>query len=146
MTAPTPHENGRPLMDDPSPTEICPVSALRVERGSAALLPDGTQIGVFLLEDGSVHAIQQFDPYSRTNILSRGLIGSHEMPGTVGAEHVVVPTIASPMYKQTWNLATGEVIDAGGGEPRPIDVFDTEVRDGRLFVTPRLRTGTESER
>ncbi len=120
---------------------ICPVSALAVDRGAAALLPDGTQIGVFRLEDGSLHAVQQRDPYSGTNILSRGLVGSHLVPGRDGAADVTVPTLSSPMYKQVWNLDTGEVIDAGGGDARPIDVFDVDVRDGRLHVapTPRVR-------
>lgn len=129
-------------MDDRSMIEICPFTALSVERGAAALLPDGTQIGVFLLDDASVHAIQQHDPYSGTNILSRGLVGSHVVPGPSPEESVVVPTIASPMYKQVWNLDTGEVIDAGGGEERPIDVYDAEVRDGMLRVAtaPRPRT------
>jgi len=118
---------------------ICPVSALAVERGAAALLPDGTQIGLFLLEDGSVHAVQQHDPYSGTNILSRGLVGSHLIPGEDGAEGVIVPTLSSPMYKQVWNLDTGEVIDAGGGAALPIDVFDVEIRDGQVHVAPTGR-------
>lgn len=118
---------------------ICPVSALAVERGAAALLPDGTQIGVFLLEDGSVHAVQQRDPYSGTNILSRGLVGSHLIPGKDGAEDVIVPTLSSPMYKQVWNLDTGDVIDAGGGDALPIDVFDVEVGDGQVHVAATAR-------
>lgn len=126
-----------------SPTDfvICPVSALTVERGAAALLPDGTQIAVFLLEDGSVYAVQQRDPYSGTNILSRGLVGSHLVPGRDGHGGVVVPTLASPMYKQVWNLDTGEVIDAGGGDALPIGVFDVQVRDGQVWVSvvPRAR-------
>ncbi|HOZ59097.1 MAG TPA: nitrite reductase (NAD(P)H) small subunit [Nakamurella multipartita] len=127
---------------------ICPVAALAVERGAAALLPDGTQIGVFLLEDGSVHAVQQHDPYSGTNILSRGLVGSHQVPGHDGAEDTIVPTLSSPMYKQVWNLDTGEVIDAGGGHALPIDVFDVQLRDGQVHVaaTPRPRTTSDHAR
>lgn len=118
---------------------ICPVSALAVDRGAAALLPDGTQIGVFRLEDGSVHAVQQRDPYSGTNILSRGLVGSHLIPGRGGADGTIVPTLSSPMYKQVWNLDTGEVIDAGGGDTLPIDVFDVEIRDGQVHVAATAR-------
>lgn len=123
--------------------EICEVSALTPERGSAALLPDGTQIAVFLLDDGSVHAVQQHDPYSGANILSRGLVGTHQIPaeGEDPATAPLVPTVASPMYKQVWNMDTGEVIDAVGGEKHPIAVYDVEVADGRVRVSAIPRTG-----
>lgn len=124
--------------------EICSVDALTVERGAAALLPDGTQIGVFLLEDGSVHAIQQHDPYSGTNILSRGLVGSHLVPGEGDEPGTIVPTIASPMFKQAWNLSTGEVLDSGGGEKKPISVFDAEIRDGKVYVSSSPRALPEA--
>lgn len=127
------------MTTDTTMIEICAVDSLAVERGAAALLPDGTQIGVFLLEDGSVHAIQQLDPYSGTQILSRGLVGSHLVPGEGEEPGTIVPTISSPMYKQSWNLATGEVLDAGGGEPKPIDVYDAEIRDGKVNVAASPR-------
>lgn len=124
--------------------EICSADSLTVERGAAALLPDGTQIGVFLLEDGSVHAIQQRDPYSGTNILSRGLVGSHLVPGEGDEPGTIVPTIASPMFKQAWNLSTGEVLDSGGGEKKPISVFDAEIRDGKVYVSSSPRALADS--
>lgn len=123
--------------------DICPVAAVSVERGAAALLPDCTQIGVFLLDDGSVRAIQQHDPYSGANILSRGLVGSHEIPGTGEEPTRIVATIASPMYKQVWDLDTGAVIDAGGGERHPIDVYPAEVVEGRVRVSSRALPRTE---
>lgn len=124
--------------------EICSADSLPLERGAAALLPDGTQIGVFLLEDGSVHAIQQHDPYSGTNILSRGLVGSHLVPGEGDEPGTIVPTIASPMFKQAWNLSTGEVLDSGGGEKKPISVFDAEIRDGKVYVSSSPRALPEA--
>ena len=121
---------------------ICPLEALTPERGAAALLPDGTQIGVFLLDDGSVHAVQQLDPYSGTHILSRGLVGTHRLTVEGESEERLVPTLSSPMYKQTWDLDTGAVIDAGGGAAHPIAVFDVEVRDGQVHVSTAPRPGT----
>lgn len=128
-----------PAADTTGFVPITPIDALSVDRGAAALLPDGTQIGVFRLEDGTVHAIQQHDPYSGTNILSRGLVGSHLVLGDGDEPDRVVPTIASPMYKQAWNLDTGEVLDAGGGEKKPIRVYPAEVRDGVLVVSTAPR-------
>lgn len=119
--------------------EICRADALSSERGAAALLPDGTQIGVFVLDDGTAHAVQQHDPYSGTNILSRGLVGTHLIPGTDGGPERTIPTLASPMYKQVWNLADGTVIDSGGKGDHPIAVFDAEIRDGVIWVATSPR-------
>ena len=118
---------------------ICPLCALTPERGAAALLPDGTQIAVFLLDDGSVRAVQQHDPYSRSNILSRGLVGTHLLAGEGEEPGRIVPTLSSPMYKQSWDLDTGAVLDSGGGEKLPIAVFAAEVRDGVVHVDPAPR-------
>ena len=115
------------------------------ERGAAALLPDGTQIAVFLLDDGSVRAVQQHDPYSRSNILSRGLVGTHLLTVEGETEGRLVPTLSSPMYKQSWDLDTGAVLDSGGGEKLPIAVFDVEVRGGHVHVAVAPRPGTGGE-
>ena len=114
--------------------EICSVDALTVERGAAALLPDGTQIGVFLLEDGSVHAIQQRDPYSGTQILSRGLVGSHLVPGEGEEAGTIVPTIASPMYKQVFDLRSGTCVDTRGKSVERLRVWPVRTLDGDLYV------------
>ena len=124
---------------------ICPLGALTPERGAAALLPDGTQIAVFLLDDGSVRAVQQHDPYSRSNILSRGLVGTHLLTVEGETEGRLVPTLSSPMYKQSWDLDTGAVLDSGGGEKLPIAVFDVEVVDGHVHVAAAPRPGTGEE-
>lgn len=124
---------------------ICPLDALTPERGAAALLPDGTQIAVFLLDDGSVRAVQQHDPYSRSNILSRGLVGTHLLTVDGETEGRLVPTLSSPMYKQSWDLDTGAVLDSGGGEKLPIAVFDVEVRGGHVHVSAAPRPGTGGE-
>ncbi|GAA4526176.1 nitrite reductase (NAD(P)H) small subunit [Brachybacterium paraconglomeratum] len=118
---------------DPTMIDICALSDLSVERGVAALL-GSDQVAVFRLADDSVRACQQRDPYSGSNVLSRGLIGSHELTDDGEEPEQLVPTIASPMYKQVWNLDTGEVLDAGGGEKLPIAVHAAEVRDGRVLV------------
>ena len=124
---------------------ICPLDALTPERGAAALLPDGTQIAVFLLDDGSVRAVQQHDPYSGANILSRGLVGTHLLTVEGEEEGRLVPTLSSPMYKQSWDLDTGAVLDSGGGEKLPIAVFDVEVRGGHVHVSAAPRPGTGGE-
>ena len=76
--------------------EICPYDAIYPDTGVAALI-DGRQVAVFRLSDGSLHAVSNFDPFSQANVLSRGIVGDR------GGE----PKVASPIYKQTFNLRTG---------------------------------------
>jgi NAD(P)H-dependent nitrite reductase small subunit len=119
--------------------DICALDDLDPERGAGALLGD-TQIAVFRLADGTVRAVQQRDPYSGANVMSRGLVGTHRVTGDDGAERDV-DTVTTPMLKQVWDVDTGEVLDAGGKDRRPLEVFAAQVRDGRVLVA-----GTPTER
>ncbi|GAA1989570.1 hypothetical protein GCM10009718_28960 [Isoptericola halotolerans] len=112
---------------------VCRLDDLVPERGAAALLErtDGTtvQVAVFRLLDDTVRAVQQLDPYSGANVMSRGIVGSR------GEE----PTVASPIYKQVFALATGRCLESGGKTPKPgldahLELFATEVRDGVVHV------------
>lgn len=89
------------LDDHQTLTVICRRADLQPDRGVAALLPDGTQIAVFLLSDGSLHAIGNIDPFSAAGVLSRGIVG--DRAGT--------PVVVSPVYKQAFDLRTGECLD-----------------------------------
>jgi nitrite reductase (NADH) small subunit len=105
-------------------TEVCRAEAMTPDRGVAVLL-DGRQIAVFLLRDGSVHALDNHDPASRANVLSRGIVGDR------GGE----PVVASPVYKQCFDLATGQCLD----DPQhAVQVHEARVVDGALLV--RLRS------
>src|SRR4051812_45722173 len=78
---------------------VCAVGDLVPERGVAALVA-GEQVAVFAV-DGSVHAVSNRDPFSDTNVISRGLVG------TSGD----VLKVTSPMYKQSFDLRTGQCLD-----------------------------------
>ena len=79
----------------------CPVTALVPGRGVAVLLPGGAQAALFLLPNGMIYAVDNFDPYARAAVLSRGLTGDR------GGE----PTVASPLLKQVFSLRTGAALD-----------------------------------
>jgi len=96
---------------------------LSPERGAAALL-DGVQVALFRTHDDQVYAVQQLDPYSAANVMSRGIVGSRGD----------VPTVASPMYKQVFDLRTGECLDAVGKEPKPLRSYAVTVVDGVVSV------------
>jgi nitrite reductase (NADH) small subunit len=107
---------------------VCALDDLEVERGRAALL-GGTQIALFLLHgpDGSagrVHAVSNLDPYSRAHVISRGIVGTRQD----------VPTVASPMYKQVFDLRTGICLDTQGKEPKSLHVWPVAIDDGHVLV------------
>lgn len=113
-----------PVDAPPAPlTEVCTLDALSPERGAAALV-NGVQVALFRTHDDLVYAVQQRDPYSGANVLSRGIVGSR------GDR----PTVASPMYKQVFDLRTGACLDAVGKDPRPLVTYRVEVRDGVVLV------------
>jgi nitrite reductase (NADH) small subunit len=80
---------------------VCPLDRLQPERGVAALLPDGSQVALFRTHSGDVHALSNMDPNCEANVLSRGIVG----------DRGGVPVVASPMYKQCFDLRTGVCLD-----------------------------------
>ena len=110
---------GAPARDGWTP--VCVISDLEVERGRAALLGD-TQIALFLLHSGRVHAVSNRDPYSGAHVISRGIVGTRED----------VPTVASPMFKQVFDLRTGVCIDTQGRDAAALRVWTVTVVDGNV--------------
>jgi nitrite reductase (NADH) small subunit len=81
-------------------TPICRVDSLPVDRGAAALI-ENRQVALFRLASGEVYAVGHRDPFSEANVMARGLVGSRGD----------VPTVASPVYKQVFDLRTGRCLD-----------------------------------
>ncbi|SDF33393.1 assimilatory nitrite reductase (NAD(P)H) small subunit [Cellulosimicrobium cellulans] len=107
---------------------VCLLRDLLVERGAAALV-GGVQVALFRLPDDTVRVVQQCDPYSGANVMSRGIVG------TRGG----VPTVAGPMYKQVFDLTTGRCLEAAGyvpvrGHAPDLATWPVEVRDGVVRV------------
>ena len=105
-------------------TAVCEMDDLIPEVGVPALV-DGVQIALFRLTDDQVLAVQQRDPYSGANVLSRGIVGSRGD----------ITTVTSPMYKQVWNLATGECLDPVGKDPVDLQTYPVDVADGQVRVS-----------
>jgi len=84
-------------------TAVCRLDEIVPDTGVCALL-NGRQVAVFRIGDLAprVFAIDNYDPNSQAAVLSRGLVGS------IG-ERIVV---ASPIYKQHFDLASGECLEA----------------------------------
>ena len=117
-----------PLSVDAGPwTSVCSVEDLQPERGVAALV-DGRQVALFRLFDGSLHAVGHRDPFSGAHVMARGIVGTRGD----------VPTVASPMYKQVFDLRTGVCLDAPEDPAVRLPVHAVRVRDGRVEVGPLL--------
>jgi len=101
-------------------TVICSCERLEPERGVAALV-EGAQIAVFLTHDRQLHAIDNYDPYARAHVLSRGIVGTRGD----------APTVASPMHKQVYDLRTGACLDLPGVAVR---TYPVRCRDGMVEV------------
>lgn len=74
-----------------------------VEGSGVCALVGNTQVAVFYLpqEEPAVFALNNRDPIGSVNVLSRGLVA--ELQGRL--------TVASPLYKQHFDLATGECLE-----------------------------------
>ncbi|MBO0728740.1 MAG: nitrite reductase small subunit NirD [Acidimicrobiaceae bacterium] len=103
---------------------VCSLQELEPGRGVAALV-DGRQVAIFRLpgpngEPASrLRAIDNHDPASGANVLSRGLLGSAD-----GVDYV-----ASPMHKHRFDLASGHCLDgvSPGVRVWPIRVWGNAV-------------------
>ena len=103
--------------------DVCPLDDIVPDRGVCALV-DGLQVAVFRLSTGDeVLAISNFDPFSKTFVLSRGIVGSR-------GDRVKV---ASPIYKQSFDLRTGACID---DDTVSVRTFPVRVLDGMVQVAP----------
>ena len=103
------------------PMDICSVTDLLEDAGIAALI-DEKQVALFYVKKTEqVFALSNYDPFSEANVLSRGIIGS------IGDDLVV----ASPIYKQHFNLATGQCIE---DDRVSIDNYPVHINNGRVFL------------
>ena len=99
---------------------VCETALLTPDRGVAALVDDRA-VAVFLLGGGDLVAIDNVDPFTGASVLSRGLVG--EVDGA--------PTVASPLYKQRFDLRTGACLDDAEVSVR---VHDVREHAGRVEV------------
>lgn len=79
----------------------CAYEKLLPCRGVGVLLPDGTQVALFRLDDGALYAIGNIDPFSGAAVMSRGIVGDRAGRACV----------QSPIKKQAFALDDGVCLD-----------------------------------
>lgn len=109
---------------------VCQVDDLQPNSGVCALL-EGEQVAIFWMPvlrgtevpefDAKVYAVGNYDPFGNANVLSRGLIGD------IGGQ----PVVASPLYKQHFNLQTGACLE---DETVKIPVYAIRIDNGSVQV------------
>src|SRR5882724_734998 len=82
-------------------TTACAYDYLVPCRGVGVLLPDGAQAALFRLDDGSLYAVGNIDPFSGAAVMSRGLVGDRAGRATV----------QTPIKKQAFALDDGTCLD-----------------------------------
>ncbi|GAA1909388.1 nitrite reductase small subunit NirD [Streptantibioticus ferralitis] len=98
---------------------VCGYADLLPGRGVAVLL-GAEQVALFRDRAGLLYAVGNTDPFSGSAVISRGIMGSR------GA----APVVASPMYKQAFDLRTGECLDEAAtpdGSPARLGVWPVRV-------------------
>jgi nitrite reductase (NADH) small subunit len=78
-------------------------------------------VAVFRTHDGSVHALSNLDPRTGASVMARGIVGSRGD----------VPTVASPLYKNVFDLRTGRCLD---DESLALALYEARVHDGVVQV------------
>lgn len=79
---------------------VCQVADILPNTGVCALV-EGRHVAIFRVGAEAFYAIDNVDPKSGASVLSRGLVGNL-------GERVVV---ASPLYKNHFDLKTGECLE-----------------------------------
>ncbi|WP_067521740.1 nitrite reductase small subunit NirD [Endozoicomonas ascidiicola] len=98
---------------------VCQYSQLTNGLGVCALV-NGQQVAVFCVE-GELFALDNFDPFSEINVISRGITGDLK-------DRLVV---ASPIYKQHFDLRTGQCLE---DDSVSLNVYPIETVDGVVQV------------
>ena len=101
--------------------DICSLDAIAPNTGVCALV-EGEQVAIFRVgSEVNLFALSNYDPFGKAFVLSRGIIGDRNG----------IPKVAAPIYKQNFNLITGQCLD---DETVSIPTFFVRVIEDRVQV------------
>jgi nitrite reductase (NADH) small subunit len=102
-------------------TDVCALDDILPNSGEAALI-GGRQVALVRVgETDEVYALSNYDPFSEAFVIARGIVGDR------GGR----PKIASPIFKQNFDLRTGACMD---DETVVLPTYPVRVRAGRIEV------------
>lgn len=101
--------------------DVCGAGDLQPNSGVCALV-QGQQVAMFYLpKEPALYAIGNYDPLGHANVLSRGVIG--DLNGQI--------VVASPLYKQHFNLQTGVCLE---DESVAVPVYPIRIENDRVQI------------
>lgn len=101
--------------------DICSLETIAPNTGVCALV-EAQQVAIFRVgTEDEVFAMSNYDPFSKAFVLSRGIVGDRNG----------IPKVASPIYKQNFNLITGQCLD---DETLSIPTYKVRVIEGRVQI------------
>jgi nitrite reductase (NADH) small subunit len=105
--------------------DVCRVDDITPDTGAAALV-GGVQVAIVRVgagtgDDAQIYAVGNYDPFSRAFVIARGIVG----------DRAGVPKIASPIFKQSFDLRTGQCLDDPSVR---LPSYPVQVRDGRIAI------------
>ncbi len=101
--------------------DVCDVKDLQADSGVCALV-EGQQIAIFYMpKEAAIYALDNYDPFGKVYVLSRGLIG--DIKGE--------PMVSSPLYKQHFSLKTGQCFE---DETVKNKVYAIRIKNNRVEI------------
>lgn len=96
---------------------------LDVEVGVPALV-GAAAVAVFKTYAGELFAVSNIDPRTGSSVMARGIVGTRGE----------IPTVASPLYKEVYDLRTGVCLD---DQTKQLEAFEVRVAGGIVQVRGR---------
>jgi nitrite reductase (NADH) small subunit len=111
--------NTAKVLDRETWVSVCDSTELLPNLGERALV-NGQQVAIYRVQ-GRLYGISALDPFSNAAVLSRGIVG--DLKGQT--------VVASPIYKQHFNLATGACLEDGSVR---VPTYSVREQDGKIQV------------
>lgn len=105
-------------------TKICSIEDITPNVGVGVLIDD-EQVALFrvigLDKKEAFFAVSNYDPFSKANVISRGLVGC--LKGKI--------VVASPVYKQHFCLSTGNCLE---DESVSLKIWDVKIKGADILL------------
>lgn len=114
---------GPPEVSSDAWSPVCRCADLEMGRGATALV-HGRAVALFRMGVDEVYALGSSDPFARTGMLARGIVGRR------GG----VPIVGSPTRRHAFDLRTGRCLDDASVH---VATYQVRIVDGIVQVGPR---------